>query len=332
MKASLKFWTVLLCAGLVIGGCCDDPIAPEIPSTGDDNPPVEQPEKPLTDGSLFTVQLNDDIMATVGTGTWNKIINNDGTYYAIGEDGIATSSNGNTWTLQSLKEYSGVLQSAGVSPVNHLLYAISDTGDLIFGSGSNLNVMHNALPEINDANARWRDIAFGNNAVVAVSSSISAASMNRIAYGSKLVIDFSLASFSIKYGRESVAFGNDTFVAVSSYSRYASLSTNGIDWESSDDLLRPGEDFPDKIAFGNGVFIAIDSISGYCFISNDSGKTWSNKELSILKGAKDICFSNGIFVVVGNNGLVCYSSDNGVSFNKVESGISQNLNCVCIMQ
>ena len=101
MKASLKFWTVLLCAGLVIGGCCDDPIEPEIPSTGDDNPPVEQPEKPLTDGSLFTVQLNEDIMATVGTDAWNAITYTGGEYIAIGDNGsVATSQNGDTWSTK----------------------------------------------------------------------------------------------------------------------------------------------------------------------------------------------------------------------------------------
>lgn len=110
----MKFWTLLLCAGLVVG-CCGDPIAPELPDNEEENPPVEQPddpddddpdhpqEYPLTDGSIFTVQLNDDIMATVGTDSWNAIAYGNGRYIAVGGSGqIAYSSNGSDWTLPTI--------------------------------------------------------------------------------------------------------------------------------------------------------------------------------------------------------------------------------------
>ena len=105
MKATLKFWTLLSCAGLAVIGC--NPVGPDYPNHNDENPPVERPdepddeepdksaEEPLTDGSLFTIQLNDEIMATVGTGTWNAIAYGNGKYVAVGEDGnIAYSTDG----------------------------------------------------------------------------------------------------------------------------------------------------------------------------------------------------------------------------------------------
>lgn len=117
MKAILKFWTLLLCAVLVVG-CCDDPIAPELPDTGDENPPVEQPddsngepddpqEYPITDGSIFNIQITDDIMATVGTGTLRDVKYGNGRYVALFENTetynyyVAYSPDGNSWTRVS---------------------------------------------------------------------------------------------------------------------------------------------------------------------------------------------------------------------------------------
>ena len=103
VKASLKFWTVLLCAGLILGGC--DLGAPENPDDEkpDEENPDEPTEEPLTDGSLFTVQLNDDIMALVGTGTWNAIAYGNGKYVAVGDGGwIAYSTNGVDWTQKQI--------------------------------------------------------------------------------------------------------------------------------------------------------------------------------------------------------------------------------------
>lgn len=103
-----------------MGGC--DPGAPENPDTSNDNPIIEQPEnpddekpdeenpdepteEPLTDGSLFTVQLNDDIMALVGTGTWNAIAYGNGKYVAVGDGGwIAYSTNGVDWTQKQIRD------------------------------------------------------------------------------------------------------------------------------------------------------------------------------------------------------------------------------------
>lgn len=52
MKAILKIWT-FLCGGFILWGCCNNPITPEFPENEDENPVIDHPYKPLTDGSIF---------------------------------------------------------------------------------------------------------------------------------------------------------------------------------------------------------------------------------------------------------------------------------------
>ena len=114
MKIKMKISAILVSVVLIFIGC--DPVESENPQGGDDNPPIEQPddtddenpddgkpdeptEKPITDGSIFNIQINDDIMAIVGTNTWNAIACGNGRYVAVGSDGqIAYSTNGTSWT------------------------------------------------------------------------------------------------------------------------------------------------------------------------------------------------------------------------------------------
>ena len=64
-------------------------------------PPVEKPETPTTPPStedLLTIKIEDEIMAVVGTNTWNAIAYGNGKYVAVGTSGyIATSTDGENW-------------------------------------------------------------------------------------------------------------------------------------------------------------------------------------------------------------------------------------------
>ena len=58
-------------------------------------PPIEKPEEPTIPPStedLFTIKINDEIMAVVGTNGWNAIAYGNGKYVAVGSNGYVTTS------------------------------------------------------------------------------------------------------------------------------------------------------------------------------------------------------------------------------------------------
>lgn len=122
MKARFEFWITLSMVGLLglfIMGCCDDYISPIIPKGEEDNHPIAYPLYLLTDGSLFTVQLNDDIMAIVGTNPWYSITKGRYFYVAVGDAGqvaLSKLNNGTSWETATVGssnvEWKGVAASS----------------------------------------------------------------------------------------------------------------------------------------------------------------------------------------------------------------------------
>ena len=226
MKAILKFWTVLLCAGLVIGGCCDDPIAPEIPDTGDeDDPPVGQPETPLTDGSLFTAQLNDDIMATVGTGDWNAIAYGNGKYVAVGEGSdIAYSENGTDWTIVRVPMTSASIYD-DITYGNGKFVAVQNGP----GSGAVYSTDGITWSKIDDiTGGYYTGLAYGNGKFVATRS--IPPQNHRVSYSGN---GLSWTEITVDFSVNALAYGNGKFVAVGN-SGLVVYSTDGINWETVD--------------------------------------------------------------------------------------------------
>ena len=306
MKANLKFWTVLLCAGLALVGCCDDPITPEVPDTGDDdNPPVEQPEvpddekpdnenpdnsseKPLTDGSLCTMQLNDDIMAIVGTGDWNAITYGNGKYVAVGDNGnIAYSTDGNSWTLKT------------VGSTN--FYGDKTTWNLVV-YGSNIFVAIGML----------EDSSTGKNSYIAYSSDGIDWSVKLTWKGS----DFSNTQW------DSVCFGNGKFVVLGSdniSNKRIAYSTNGIDWTTI--RMSNFDDGACDICYGSGKFVvagllemfySTDAIN-YATVHVDPPRLDSSTAIW-----RSTCYANGKFFAyyprTAGSGPFIASSINGVDW------------------
>lgn len=307
MKATLKFWTVLLCAGLALVGCCDDPITPENPDTDDDNPIVEQP---LTDGSLFTLQLNNDIMATVGNVTWNAIAYGNGKYVAVGENGqIAYSSNGVSWTL---------LENIGGTRQEWL--------DVVYGNGKFVavgSVSNPSTPRVayssdgiswthKDITFSPSSIAYGNGKFVAVGGS------GDIGYSSDGInwTDINVSSFA------SVTYGNGKFVASGNFGTFA-YSSDGVSWTK----VSVADNVPGGcIAFGNGVFVTGNNLSEYSAYSTD-GINWTANNISAK--FRDIAYFGDYFVAVGNNGI--FVSGDGINWSSVNITLDDP-KCVCIMQ
>ena len=341
MKAILKFWTVLLCAGLVLGGCCDDPITPEVPDTGDDdNPPVEQPDKPvdkpLTDNSLFTIQLNDDIMATVGTNPWNSIAYGNNRYVAVGTDEIAYSSNGTSWTRKSLN-----LTSGGnihiIRYLNGQFIAKSRVGSSYdftwLQSKDGLNWQkYSAAPYSNSASL---SITYGDGLYVAISGSDKnqlTTSKNGTSW-----ITYEVTGLGSKKLND-IVYGKDKFVIVrdSDDSSYGSIGYVSLDEGDPSGL---GEvtyvpckgNIYEKVVYGNNKFVALSS--GKSAVSSN-GVDWEFFDLpeeSILGSSlEDMTYGNGFFVGISKNEAL-YSID-GITWSKVKiDALNINyLNCVIL--
>ena len=69
-------------------------------------PPIEKPEEPTTPPlteDLRTININDEIMAVVGSKTWRSIAYGNGIYVVVGIDGYtAYSTDGENWTRKAV--------------------------------------------------------------------------------------------------------------------------------------------------------------------------------------------------------------------------------------
>ncbi|WP_435132731.1 YCF48-related protein [Formosa sp. A9] len=108
------------------------------------------------------------------------------------------------------------------------------------------------------------------------------------------------------------------------------LSLSKIHSQTNWELLNPKP----TANTGKDVEFVTDNI-GFIITSNellettDAGNTWSKK--SNVLGGNDISFYNSVGFVVGNNGYVLNSLDNGASWTQVATGFNGNFNTVNII-
>ena len=343
MKAILKFWTVLLCAGLVIGSCCDDPIAPENPDTGDDdNSPVEQPEKPLTDGSLFTVQLNDDIMATVGTNAWGNIAYGNGKYIATGSpyssNNFAISNDGQNWELSysiypSIK--SGSYRCNNANFLNEH-YIIVGSGYYTLFSGTGTWTSPTVFSSLDCE--EWQSIRLVSFAEGGECPSIIYVNGNYIAI-SKMYRGSSYVSRSsdliswtnseeLSAELNDIIYANDIYVAIGK--EKGSSNDGGVILWSTDCIawtkLQKGSSEWLRIAYGNGRFVGVDNNGSVVYSTN--GTNWTIQPVDFQ--FKYITFGKGVFIAVSSNAI--YLSSDGIEWNEVYSSPTQELNCAYLLQ
>jgi len=124
-----------------------------------------------------------------------------------------------------------------------------------------------------------------------------------------------------------LCYTGDRFVGVCDNGRLFA-SPNGESWEA---IPAPGSILPSKsIAYGNGRFVVPFS-DGYSVAVSGDGSFWSFSfvypyyvaNLSV----RSVRFVNGVFVAVGDRGLVATSSD-GTHWSREDTGMSQDLYCV----
>ncbi len=203
------------------------------------------------------------------------------------------------------------------------------------------------------SSSNWQSVCYGNNIVVAVSSTSgtiaasspagvtatwtartmpATASWYAVAYGlSKFVAVTGGASTAGAYSADgakwtstgalttsgdwrALCFGNDRFVALSYNSTNSNYSTNGTSWTAGGAL--PGTRNWTAITYGEGTFVAVASGNASGAYSTDGGVTWNNTTMPSAASWSSITYGNGTFVAVatGPSTAAAYSAD-GITWN-----------------
>ncbi len=198
------------------------------------------------------------------------------------------------------------------------------------------------------SSSNWQSVCYGNNLVVAVSSTSgtiaasspagvtatwtlrtmpATASWYAVAYGlSKFVAVSGGASTAGAYSADgakwtstgalttsgdwrALAFGDDRFVALSYNSTNSNYSTNGTSWTAGGAL--PGTRNWTSIVYGEGTFVAVASGSSSGAYSTDGGVTWNNTTMPSAASWSSVTYGNGTFVAVatGPSTAAAYSAD-----------------------
>lgn len=113
-----------------------------------------------------------------------------------------------------------------------------------------------------------------------------------------------------------IKFLNDNFIAISNSGRWASISTNGENWEGT---IVSGKYIYD-ITYGAGLYVSV----GQEIMTSSDGKEWTKRgtisEGSLLK----VIYENNRFLAVGDWGLMMSSLD-GIVWETIQVPTGENL-------
>ena len=104
------------------------------------------------------------------------------------------------------------------------------------------------------------------------------------------------------------------------------VSSDGVAWNRKND-----NEVLNRISYGNGIYVGIGNSKTYSTIVKTStdGVTWQPQTVKVTDSLwqADITYGSGKFVLVGNKGLILYSTD-GANWTKSISGITSSLRSV----
>lgn len=157
-------------------------------------------------------------------------------------------------------------------------------------------------------------VDYGNKSFVAVGKA------GQIMYMPENTTQWQSASSFQLNNYNSVKFLGTKFVAVGD-NGMVSLSSDGVNWDNSNSL---NVSYKLQDAAGNDSNII--AVGGNGLIYNISFK--ARVTSPSVDNLNSIVYANDIYVVVGNNGTIIYSTDGGVLWNKATSGVYSNLTTV----
>lgn len=162
--------------------------------------------------------------------------------------------------------------------------------------------------------ANWDSIAYGGGKFVAV------AVMNSMMYSTDGI---SWTDVRISNYPYTVAYGNGKFVVASANNVKAKYSSDGINWEYSDEVSKGSWD---TITYGDDKFVAIGNSS--TAIYSTDGINWTTTTLPLDVPWSSITYGNGKFVAVNRtNNTAIYSTD-AINWTQVTMPLNTGLEVI----
>jgi hypothetical protein len=252
--------------------------------------------------SSTAASSTDGITWTLGTlpeySSWNSVTYGNNTFVAIGSPGsVASSTDGATWTLRTLPNTN--ISWQGVTFGNNIFAAITYNSTTAASSTDGITWTLRTLPLLRS----WKSVTYGNGTFVAV------AYMQTSAASSTDGIEWTLRTLPDEARWNSVTYGNGTFAAITYNSTTAASSTDGITW-----TLRtlPANAAWKSVTYGNGTFVAVVYGSSKAASSTD-GITWTLQTLPNLHW-QSVTYGNGTFVAVTYYSSTAASSTDGITW------------------
>lgn len=179
-----------------------------------------------------------------------------------------------------------------------------------------LAISSSALMRSTDGGVTWTtitapgdqvDAAYGNGLAVMTCGNYVATSTDNGATWTKVVHNLGVYLSLICYDDV-----KKRFVATASSNRVA-ISSDGLNWTLYN---LPSLQTLTGIAAGGGkIVICVDQYS-VVFVSHDGGETWESKSNGSVANWKDVCYGNGVFILVAerDDGWMGYSYGDGNTF------------------
>lgn len=282
------------------------------------------------DGVIVYTDCHGEIIrAREGDRSWNDVIYGENIFVMAGDAGaLAYSPDGISWThvespenvyWKALAYGDGrfIASGYGETPVCMTPYSQRLSGHIAVSENGR------EWDFIRMDDCCWNDVEYGNGMFMATGYRIKSG----VSFSTGRVIlsvdgkDWSEYNVSSR-DYPCLVYGNGEFLAMDkgTYIR----SSDGMIWSDPETI-----GFPDivSLAYGSGVYVAAGS-SGILTYSLD-GESWTVVSRTDARW-KSVSSDGSGFLVAGMSGRLMYSSG-GKEWEKVETGISTDINCACMM-
>ena len=249
----------------------------------------------------------------------NAVVLGNDEFVAVGDSGtVLTSFNGSDWIKQSLRFSTNLL---GVAYGNGQYVAISLDGIIVVSPDAR-DWLKVSLDEIPIKLELMVDIAFGNGRFIvtaqdgAVIISEDGRSWERIETGAVSVVGF------VEYSDGIFLYGGIYGEIYSSTDGFAWVQQSPPNEDPASELLnRPIYD----LTYGSGHWVAVGASfpGGFSIaftLGSGGGLEWSNEEIFAESALNGVHSANGVFVAVGNGGLIQFTDKPAVRRAKVTDG------------